>query len=174
MTSLDEHADPGQDPTAREGYWRQLRRLQEEMDAEIGRLYADRGLAGVRPRFAYPLIRLAHRGPLSIRDLAAGLELTHSAVSQTVSAMRAQGLVRTEPGPDARTRVVHLTDRARQLVPFLEAEWRATEEAVAALDAELPAGLADYVAAMRAGLSERSFRDRIADRLPADGPTGGR
>jgi len=168
VTSSDEHAGAGQDPTAREGYWRRLRRLQEEMDAEIGRLYADHGVTGVRPRFAYPLIRLAHRGPLSIRDLAASLELTHSAVSQTVSAMRALDLVRTEPGPDARTRVVHLTDRARELVPFLEAEWRATEEAVAALDAELPAGLADYVAAMRARLAERSFRDRIADRLPDD------
>lgn len=44
------------------------------------------------------------------------LDLTHSAVSQTVAALRAEGLVVTVPGPDARTRVVELTERAKELV----------------------------------------------------------
>ncbi|WP_016699470.1 MarR family transcriptional regulator [Actinoalloteichus spitiensis] len=135
------------------------------MDEEIARLYADHGLAGVRPRFAYPLIRLAHQGPMTIRDLARSLGRTHSAVSQTVTAMRSEGLVTTEPGEDARTRVVHLTDRARDLLPFLEAEWNATEDACAELDAELPMGLAGYVSAMRARLAERGFHARVLDHL---------
>lgn len=158
-----------QDPTEH-SFWRPLRKLQEELDSDIGRLYADHGLVGIRPRFAYPMIRLARQGPMTIRDLATSLGQSHSAVSQTVTAMRKEGLVDAVPGPDARTRVIDLTERGRDLVPFLEAEWRATEEAAEDLDAELPFRLEDYVAAMRAKLEEKGFTDRITERL--DRPAG--
>lgn len=162
------------DPTVG-GYWRPLRAVQELMEAGITALYAERGVDGLRPRFAYPLIRLAHTGPLTIKDLAASLDLTHSAVSQTVSALRAEGLVETVPGADARTRVVALTERGRGLVPFLEDEWRATEAAAAELDATLPVSLAEFTAALRAGLEERPFLERIRAHLPptaGDAPSG--
>lgn len=160
------------DPTET-SYWRPLIALQNRLEAELASLYADRGLTGVSTRFAYPLIRLAHRGPMTIRELADSLGRTHSAVSQTVSAMRAQGLVDSVPGADARTRVIRLTERATELLPFLEAEWRATEQAITELDAELPVHLADYVAAMRARLAERSFRDRVAEHLDEHHPATG-
>ena len=155
------------DPT-RDNYWRPLRELQQEMDDDIARLYADRGLSGVRPRFAYPLIRLAHTGPLTIKELAESLGLTHSAVSQTVTALRIEGLARTVQGTDARTRLVELTGRGRDLVPFLEAEWRATEQASAELDAALPVPLAQFTDGLREQLRQRRFVDRIADHLPHD------
>nr|WP_281497202.1 MarR family transcriptional regulator [Ornithinimicrobium sp. F0845] len=136
------------------------------MEEGIAALYDQRGIEGVRPRFAYPLIRLAHTGPLTIKELAESLELTHSAVSQTVSALRAQGLVDTAPGPDARTRVVGLTESGRELVPFLEAEWRATEAAAAELDAALPVSLVEFTDALREHLADRPFLDRILDHLP--------
>ncbi len=136
------------------------------MESGIVALYAERGIERLRPRFAYPLIRLAHTGPLTIKALAESLELTHSAVSQTVSALRTEGLVRTVPGPDARTRVVELTQRARDLVPFLEAEWRATEAAAAELDAALPVSLAEFAATLRAHLDEKPFLERILAHLP--------
>lgn len=161
------------DPTY-DSYWRPLRAVQQEMEESIAQVYAEREVVGVRPRFAYPLIRLAHTGPLTIRDLAESLEMTHSAVSQTVTAMRREGLVDTSPGPDARTRVVVLTAKGRGLVPFLEAEWRATEGAAAELDAELAVGLAEFVAALRERLTERSFTERIAARLDHPGPRAGR
>ncbi|QDO90142.1 winged helix-turn-helix transcriptional regulator [Ornithinimicrobium ciconiae] len=138
------------------------------METGIQELYAERGVAGLRPRFAYPLIRLAHTGPLTIKDLAASLDLTHSAVSQTVSALRAEGLVDTVPGPDARTRVVELTARGRELVPFLEDEWRATEAAAAELDAALPVSLMEFTAALRTHLEDRPFLERIVAHLPTD------
>lgn len=146
------------------------------METGIQELYAERGVAGLRPRFAYPLIRLAHTGPLTIKELAASLELTHSAVSQTVSALRAEGLVDTVPGPDARTRVVQLTEQGHELVPFLEDEWRATEAAAAELDADLPVPLAEFTAALRSHLQERPFLDRIRAHLPqrtGSGPAAG-
>lgn len=135
------------------------------MEDGISALYAERGVDGLRPRFAYPLIRLAHTGSLSIKELAQSLRLTHSAVSQTVAALRAEGLVETVPGPDARTRVVGLTQRGHELVPFLEDEWRATEAATAELDGALPVSLAEFTAALRAQLEARPFHDRIVAHL---------
>lgn len=143
-----------------------MRDLLAAMDAEIEQVYETRGLHGVRPRYAYPLIRLAHAGPLTIRELAESLQRTHSAISQTVAGLRRDGLVTSEPGADARTRRIALTERGQALVPFLEAEWRATEAVVAELDDEaLPHALSVAVTAVRAALERRSMRDRIVDHL---------
>lgn len=133
------------------------------MDDEIARLYAERGVTGVKPRFARPMIRLGRGGPMTIRQLADSMDMTHSAVSQTVAAMRHQDLVRSRPGSDARTRLVELTDRARELVPLIEAEWRATEQALAGLEDEIPYPMSQVVRDLEAALAQRSFHDRIVE-----------
>jgi DNA-binding MarR family transcriptional regulator len=162
-----DRAPQGSDPTE-ESRWRPLRLLMDAMDHDIARLYDERGVAGIRPRFAMPLIRLGRRGALTIRELADALDVTHSAMSQTVSALRREGLVRSVPGADARTREVALTERARAVVPFLEAEWRATEQAVAQLEAEVPYPLSRVVRDLEAALARRSFHDRIVENLALD------
>jgi DNA-binding MarR family transcriptional regulator len=139
------------------------------MDRDIARLYEEHGLDAVRPRYVMPLIRLGRRGPMTIRQLAADLKVTHSAMSQTVSALRRDGLVRTVPGTDARTREVALTARAREITPFLEAEWRATERAVAELEDEIPYALSQVVQDIEAALDQRSFHDRIVASLEQSG-----
>lgn len=156
---------PDQDPTARPDPWQALHELLSAMDGEIEQVYVERGIEGVRPRFAYPLIRLAHAGPLTIRQLADSLARSHSAISQTVTAMRKEGLVTSQPGPDARTRRIDLTERGRSLVPFLEAEWRATHAAVAELDAEVPYAMTAVVEEVRRALERRSMRQRVKDHL---------
>jgi DNA-binding MarR family transcriptional regulator len=140
------------------------------MDEDIARLYADRNVTGVRPRFSMALIRLHHLGPMTIRELAGEVEVSHSAMSQTVTALRRHRLVTTSPGADARTRQVSLTDRGRALIPLLEAEWRATEQAIHELERELPYPLTRAVADLATALRHRSFYDRILDHLvePAD------
>ncbi|MEO3765276.1 MarR family transcriptional regulator [Streptomyces sp. B8F3] len=153
------------DPTKLPDPWHSLHTLLAGLDAEIEQVYADRGIEGVRPRFAYPLIRLAHTGPLTIRELAESLHRSHSAVSQTIAAMRKEDLVTSEPGPDARTRRIELTERGRSLVPFLEAEWRATHAAIAELNGELPYAMPAVVEDVRAALDDRSMRERIEDHL---------
>ena len=57
-----------------------------------------------------------------------------------------------QPGEDARQRVVHLTAKARALLPKIEAEWAATASAAAEMDAELPFPLAELVPAIAAAL----------------------
>ena len=162
--SIDEtSSDPSE-----QSIWRPLRRLQEAMDADIGRVYDQAGVGGVKPSQVMELLRLAARGPMTIADLAASVERTHSATSQKVAAMRNAGLVRTKPGPDARTRVVALTAKARRIIPRLAAEWRATEAAVVEIESEIPYPLSTVVTDIEAALTRQAFRERITRHLTAD------
>src|SRR5690625_3792003 len=100
-------------PTIHDSHWRPVRLLMQSIDAQIAALYDERGIEGVPPRYSIVLITL-RAGERTIKDLAVEAEVTHSAMSQTVAAMRRDGLVRTVagssvPGGDARTRLVALT-----------------------------------------------------------------
>jgi DNA-binding MarR family transcriptional regulator len=155
------------DPT-RYSRWRPVRLLQESMDDEIARVYAEAGVSGVRPSWVLELLRLHADGPMTITELAESVQRTHSALSQKVAAMRAAGLVRTSAGADARTRKVSLTPKARRLTRRLAAEWRATEAAIADIEAETPYPLSRAVADIEEALRRTSFHDRVAARLAAD------
>jgi DNA-binding MarR family transcriptional regulator len=152
------------DPTE-ESLWRPLRRLQAAMDADIGQVYADRSIEGLRPSWVMEILRLHARGPMTIAELAESVQYTHSALSQKVAAMRKAGWVRTVVGDDARTRRVTLTERAEEAAGRLAAEWRATEAALAELEAELPYPLSRVVTDIEAALARRSFHDRITAKL---------
>ncbi|MFC4013950.1 MarR family winged helix-turn-helix transcriptional regulator [Nonomuraea purpurea] len=139
-----------------------MRHLHELMDGAIADIYAEHGLPEYRPRFS-PVVRtLVERGPMTIRDVAEAIGVTHSAASQTVIQMRRCDLVTLEKGKDARRRIVHLSQKAMAALPLIEAEWAATERAVRELDAELPMPLADVLRAAAQALERRPFRDRIA------------
>lgn len=166
-TGTSEPASAGPDPTEH-SRWRPLRLLQDTMDADIARIYAEAGIDGLKPSFVMELIRLHVRGPMTITELAASVQRTHSAVSQKVAAMRAAGLVRTTAGADGRSKKVLLTAKARRTVGRLAAEWRATEATVAEIEAEIPYPLSRVVADIEDALRHQSFHDRIAAKLARD------
>ncbi|WBB68697.1 MarR family transcriptional regulator [Micromonospora sp. WMMD812] len=151
------------DVPEREAVGTLLRHVLEVLDGDVAAVYAERGITDYRPRFSPPLRVLVADGPLAIRDLARRVGVTHSAASQTVSQMVRAGLVELVPGADARQRIVHLTDRARALLPLVEAEWAATASALRGLDAELPVPLADLLHRVLDATRRRSLRHRIAD-----------
>jgi DNA-binding MarR family transcriptional regulator len=159
--------DRAPDPTE-QSLWRPFRLLVAAMDADISRVYAEAQLGGVKPSFVMELIRLHARGPMTITELAASVQRTHSGTSQKVAAMRAAGFVRTAPGTDARSKKVTLTAKARRIVGRLAAEWRATEAALAEIEAEIPYPLSRVTTDIGAALERRSFHDRIAGKLAAD------
>jgi DNA-binding MarR family transcriptional regulator len=159
--------DPVIDPT-QHSLWRPMRLLQAAMDAEIASVYAEAQINGLKPSFVMELIRLHARGPMTITELAESVQRTHSAMSQKVAAMRTAGWVRTTAGPDARSKKVVLTAKARRVVSRLAAEWRATEAAVAELEAEIPYPLSRVVSDIEEALRRKSFRDRMAEKLAKD------
>lgn len=159
--------DHGLDPT-HQSHWRPLWLLQASMDADIARIYSEKRIDGLKPNFVMELLRLHACGPMTITELAQSVGRTHSALSQKVAAMRAAGWVQTVPGDDARSKKVTLTDNARGIVGRLAAEWRATEAAVADIEAEIPYPLTRVVTDIEQALERKSFHDRIAEKLAED------
>ena len=160
--------DPAESDPTEQSRWRPLRLLQAAMDADIARIYAEAQIDGLKPSFVMELLRLHARGPMTITELAGSVQLSHSAVSQKVAAMRAAGLIRTTTGADARSKKVTLTARARRIAGRLAAEWRATEAAVAEIEAEIPYPLSRVVTDIEEALQRKNFHDRIAEKLAAD------
>jgi DNA-binding MarR family transcriptional regulator len=140
-----------------------LRHVLELLDADVAAVYEEQGMAEYRPRFS-PVVRaLVAHGPLSVRDLAEAIGVTHSAASQTAAQMARAGLVVHTPDPlDARRRLVGLTAEARSLLPRIEAEWEATAAAMAELDAELSMPLGELLAEVAQAVGRRPFRERVA------------
>ena len=155
------------DPTEH-SRWRPLRLLQAAMDDDIAAVYAEARIDGLKPSFVMELLRLHARGPMTITELARSVRRTHSATSQKVAAMRAAGWVRTTAGSDARSKRVALTAKATRVIGRLAAEWRATEAAVAEIEAEIPYPLSQVVTDIEQALRRRSFHDRIAEKLARD------
>jgi len=152
-----------------------MRELMQRIDDEIGRVYEEMPDAGgIRPAWVLELLRLAAHGPMTIRQLADSAGRTHAALSQKVAAMEQAGLVeKTRVARDGRTREVRLTDRARGLVEQMRAEWMATEEVLAELEAEIPYPLSTVVRDLEAALERKSFYDRLRERLAETAPPNG-
>lgn len=161
--------DPPPDDLLDSNHWHPIRLLLDRLDHEIAALYVEAGMTGIRTRYAGPLIQLSRADSMTIQELAHAADVTHSAMSQTVAAMRRIGLVRSAEGTDGRTRRVTLTDHGREVVPFFAAEWRATEAALIELEQEIPYPLTQVVRDIEAALSARSFRQRLDDHLRPPG-----
>lgn len=143
--------------------------MLEILDNDVAKIYEERGLGWVRPRYV-PVVRaLVEHGPMAIRDLAKAVSVTHSAASQTVAQMAKDELIVFTPGEDARQRIVHLTDKARELLPLLDAEWDATEAAAAELEAELSFPLGELLDEVLRAVERRPMVQRIRDAAVANG-----
>ncbi|MFD5227890.1 MarR family winged helix-turn-helix transcriptional regulator [Streptomyces qaidamensis] len=140
-----------------------LRHVLELLDGDVAAVYEEQGMAEYRPRFS-PVVRaLVAQGPLSVRDLAEAIGVTHSAASQTAAQMARAGLVTHTPDPlDARRRLVALTAQARSLLPRIVAEWEASAAAMAELDTELSMPLGELLAEVAQAVGRRPFRERVA------------
>jgi DNA-binding MarR family transcriptional regulator len=137
-----------------------LRHLIERLDGAVEQSYVESGLA-YRPRYTPVMRALMESGPASIRSISRIAGITHSAASQTVAQMVEKGLLRLEPGSDARERIVALTPAAKAMIPKLEQHWGATNEAARLLDSELSMPLSALLREAIAALDRASFTQRI-------------
>lgn len=137
-----------------------LRHLLDLLDGDVQRCYDELGL-DYRPRYTPVVVALLDHGPRSIQDIARTARITHSAASQTVAQMAGKGLVHVKPGHDLRHRVVHVGRKLEQMLPALRRQWAAAAAAAAALDAELPTGLAEVANAAIEALERVPFKARM-------------
>src|SRR5688500_15334982 len=96
-----------------------LRHLVELLDGAVDQTYAPAGLT-CRRRYPPVVGALVAPGPSSIRPISQHAGTTPSAASQTVAQMATDGLVHSRPGADARQRIIHLSSRARRMLPALK------------------------------------------------------
>ncbi|KJV41331.1 MarR family transcriptional regulator [Brevundimonas sp. KM4] len=137
-----------------------LRHLIDLLDGEVEAAYAASGLHW-RPRYT-PILRVLMRdGGQSIKTIAQQIGISHSAVSQTVTQMVKDELVLLKPGADARERIVMLTAKTEAMIPRLQRQWSAVNQAAETLDQELSAPLSGVVKEAIAALTDQPFRQRI-------------
>jgi DNA-binding MarR family transcriptional regulator len=139
-----------------------LRALLDQLDPAVEQTYADLPMA-YRPRFTPVIQTLLRLDACRIKDIAEASGLSHSAVSQTVSAMVHAGWLRISPGTDGRERILSLTEAAQGLVPQLQQRWCSTAQAARSLDAELAVPLERALREALAALVRRPFDVRLAD-----------
>lgn len=138
-----------------------LRELLIALEADVGEHYVEHGAGAVRPRFTAAMLVLSALGSMTVRELAQQVGVTHSAMSQTVAHLRREGMVSSTAGVDARTQVVILSGRGRELVPFLDRAQHAGADAWKDLETELDYPIERVVADLRAALARRSFLQRL-------------
>lgn len=137
-----------------------MRHLIDLLDGEVEAAYAVSGLTW-RPRYT-PVLRVLMRdGGQSIKSIAQQIGVSHSAVSQTVTQMVKDELVLLKPGVDARERIVILTAKTESMIPRLQSQWAAVNQAAETLDQELSAPLSGVVKEAIAALTDKPFGQRI-------------
>ena len=83
----------------------------------------------------FSLLRMLQRaGPSSLSDFAAATGYDRTTLNRTLGALEAKGLMRSEPGEDRRSRIVSITDEAKQAMRRAQPRW---EEAQGRIEAAL-------------------------------------
>jgi len=145
----------------KQGLGTQLRHLIELLDGAVQQAYTDAGL-DYRPRYTPVMRALAQQQSATVGQLAELAGITQPAATQTVALMKKEGLLLVAASDeDGRQRVVRLSRKGEDLLPHLQACWKATRRAADSLDAELEFPLSECLAQAIAVLEQRSFGDRI-------------
>ena len=106
---------------------RQLtRRVAPYYEAEVGKI----GLKNTQ----YSLLSHVYKlGPLRPGDLARAMKIEPSTLTRNLKPLVDAGLLRMEPGPDARSRLVTLTQAGREKRQEAQRRWRVAQESLNAM-----------------------------------------
>lgn len=141
-----------------------VRRISERIDRDASRVYARLGVT-FEQRWMGVLDLLARQGPMSVKDLARDLRISHPSVSQTRSSLLAAGLVAERLDPaDRRRRALYLTTEGQALVETLLPVWAALDQVGRALNAEAGDAVS-VLTGLEGALNRRSILDRVGEIL---------
>src|SRR6476661_6883638 len=98
-----------------------MRRVAQLYDAEVGKT----GLRGTQ----YSLLSyVAKLGPVRPVDLAREMKLDASTLTRNLRPLIDAGLLRMDPGPDARSRWLNVTEAGRERRTEAQRRWRVAQE----------------------------------------------
>lgn len=106
---------------------RQLtRRVNQHFDAEVAQ-------SGLKTTQYSLLTTIESRGPVRSVDLAASLHMTASTLSRNLHVLVDAGWLQIDDGPDARSRLVSITEAGRARRRAARAHWRRAQQSLVAL-----------------------------------------
>lgn len=110
-----------------------LRRLSEYFLSEVNKVYEQAGIPFDASWFPVFYI-LGKEQPMPLIDIAAQLEVSHSAISQLVTGLKKKGLVKTAPCPDdGRRQLVMLSKKGEEMLQQIQPIWTAITSAMTEL-----------------------------------------
>ncbi len=141
------------------GIGTRCRRNFEYLSSEIDKIYKAENvdMSGREFPIVYCVLK---RGPLTIADIQQLSGLSHSAVSQTVKKLVAKDILFLEPGEDARSKIVALTDVGDRLMDKLKPIWSTAKDAMKTVLDECNTNILDALADYEAALTRKSFSQR--------------
>jgi len=144
-----------------------LKRLSDRFLSEITVVYKKLGIQ-FEPSWFPIMYLLRERNELLITEIAAELEITHSAVSQLVAVLQKKKIINTVPDKsDRRKRIVRLSETGEEMLNSLSAVWNAMEYSLHELfgsGAHLP-DLLPGLAELESGLEQISLSEEILKKL---------
>lgn len=147
-----------------------LRHLTELVDRGAEEVYREE-LPGYRPRYT-PVMRALSGGDCTISEITERVFITQGAVSQIVSLMEDDGLVRRTRGSDGRQTTVSLTPRGLEILNRLRTRWQITFRAIDALEGELGVALRAGLGQAVTALERKGFAQRLRDAAGTPEPGG--
>jgi DNA-binding MarR family transcriptional regulator len=100
-----------------------MRRVAQHYDAEVGKT----GLKGTQYSLLSYVVKL---GPIRPVDLAAQMRVQASTLTRNLRPLIDAGWLELLPGPDARSRLVTVTDAGREKRQEAQRRWRVAQEAL--------------------------------------------
>ncbi|MFZ4165110.1 MarR family winged helix-turn-helix transcriptional regulator [Brevundimonas sp. NPDC058933] len=168
MTQDEDGRDAGSDDYSRgkggQALGARLRRLSERIDSDGTRIYAARGVV-FEQRWFGVLNQMILKGPTTVGEIAAALQITHVSVSQSCRSLQKAGIIRSAPDPvDARRRTLSLTPAGDALVERLTPLWEAFNAAAAELNEEA-GNVVALLDRLDDALARKSMFERISERI---------
>lgn len=140
-----------------------LRRLSETFLGDVNRIYDAHKLKFDAAWFPVFYI-LSRKESVSIRDIADELAISHSSVSQLVSALQQKGLVKTTTATDdGRRKVVEFTTKGKKLQQQIAPVWTALTQAMEELvnEGRHSKVLLKAIGEVEERMTEQSVFDRV-------------
>lgn len=110
-----------------------LKRLSDRFLQEVGQIYQELEIE-FEPSWFPVFFLLREKGSLSMTDIAAAMDVSHSAISQMISSLRKRGLIQLVEDPqDARRKKVSLTQLGNNLLQKVRPIWHSMQLALPTL-----------------------------------------
>lgn len=144
-----------------------LKRISDRFLSEITLVYKSLNIP-FEPSWFPIMYLLRDRDELLITEIAAELDVTHSAVSQLVSVLQKKNLIVTlTDSKDRRKRKVRLSDNGQQMLHSLNAVWGSMQQAMDELlgEGEHLSNLFNGLSELESAMTERSISERILKKI---------